>query len=58
MRKFPKAESRILAGKRQAAGYEFSSKGYILQQSTFPALKQLAIPHESAQGSRSLLQRN
>jgi hypothetical protein len=55
LRKFLKAESRIMTQGLRAAGYELAGKGHILQQSTFPALKQLAIMSEQSQGSRLLL---
>ena len=58
LRKFLKADSRIMTQGLRAAGYEMSGKGHILQQSTFPALKQLAIIRENAQGSRLFLHRN
>ncbi len=51
LRKFLTAESRILALGRRAPGHELSGKGHVLQQSTFGALKQLAIIRENAQGS-------
>ena len=58
MGKFLKAESRILALCGRAAGYELSGKDHVLQQPTFPTLKQLAITREDAQGSGLFLQGN
>ena len=58
LRKFLKAQSRILALCGRAAGYELSGKDHVFQQPAFPTLKQLAITREDAQGSRLFLQRN
>jgi hypothetical protein len=53
--KFLKAKAGILANGKRAAGYELSGKSHVLQQSTFRALKQLAIIRENAQRSSLFL---
>ncbi len=49
LRKFLKAKPGVMVQRFRAAGYEMSGKGHVLQQPTFPALKQLAIPYENPQ---------
>ena len=46
---FLKAQSRIEDQGRQTTAYELPASGHVLKQSTFPALKQLAIADEKSQ---------
>ena len=52
---FLKAQSRIEAKGGQTTAYELPASGHVLKQSTFPALKQLAIAGEKSQETGSFL---
>jgi len=56
LRKFLKTESRVKTQGLRAGGYELPGRGHVLQQSTFAALKQLAIMSEESKGARLGLQ--
>ena len=54
---FLKAQSRIKTKGGQMTAYELPASGHVLKQSTFPALKQLAIAGEKSQETGSFLHR-